>query len=186
MWSAARVGTAVSLIVCLASLGCARGEAEAAGSHRFAVPEPYRVPASDRPFFLAQDGNDGFTFVLNPTAVLPKQILVRVDTKANICGRPAGIKAYVNSTVCRATPLEWSSQELRRSGDNVFWTYALTAPDKAVLISCSEVCGPARGFCMSPLPFDDLVLTLHFDDGEVGRLATDYDAATALLRSWER
>jgi len=186
MGIAARVRTAVALIICMASLGCTRGQAEAAGRHRFAIPERYRIPASDRPFFLPPDENNGLTFVLNPTAALPKQILVGVDTKANICDRAAGTKAYVNSTVCRATPLRWRGQELRRSGDNVFWTYAVTAPDEAVLISCSEVSGPAKGLCIAPLPFDDLVLTLHLDDGEVGRLTANYDAATALLRSWER
>jgi hypothetical protein len=168
------------------SFGCAKSKAEQAGSHRFAVPEDYRIPESDRPFFLPRSENDGFTFILNPTAALPQQILVGVDTKANICGRAAGTKAYVNSTVCSAAPLHWRGRDLHRSGDAVFWNYALAGSGQAVLINCSQVSGPAKGLCMASLPFEDLVLTLHINDAEVGRLTADYDAATGLLRAWER
>jgi len=186
MGSVARVGALVAMVVCTACFGCTRGQAEQAGSHRFAVPEDYRIPESDRPFFLAPSDDDGFTFILNPTTALAQQVLVGVDTKANICRRAAGTEAYVNSTVCAASPLQWRGRELRRSGDAVFWNYALVGPEQVVLINCSQVSGPAKGLCMASLPFGDLVLTVHIDDTEVGRLAADYDAATALLRKWQR
>jgi hypothetical protein len=186
MGSVGKVDVAVVLAFCLATSGCTRTQAEAAGSLRFAVPERNRVSESDRPFFLPRSEDNGFTFVLNPTTSLRHQILVGVDTKANICRRAAGTRTYVNSTVYSATPLRWRGEELRRSGDKVFWAYTLARPDQAVLINCSQVSEPANGLCMASLPFGDLVLTLHIDDREVGRLAADYDTATALLRSWKR
>ena len=186
MGSVGRAGALIAMVVCSACFACKQGRAEQAGRHRFAVPEDYRVSESDRPFFLPRSDNDGFSFILNPAAALAQQILVGVDTKANICRRAAGTKADVNSTVCAASPLQWRGRELRRSGDTVFWNYALSEPGQAVLVNCSQVSGPAKGLCMASLPFGDLVLTLHIDDADVGRLAADYDAATALLRVWER
>jgi hypothetical protein len=164
--------------------GCARGQAQQVGGHRFVVPEAHSIAETDRPFFLPRSENDGF--VLNPTAVLPQQILVGVDTKANVCRRAAGTRAYVNSTVCTTSPLRWRYDKLRRSGDNIFWTYSLNGSTEAVLVNCSAMSGPAKGLCRAPLPFGDVVLTLHIDDTEVGRLGPDYDAAVALLRAWER
>jgi hypothetical protein len=173
------------MVVCSACFGCTRGKGAQAGTHRFAVPENYLIPKSDRPFFLPRSDNDGFTFILNPKAALPQQVLVGVDTKSNVCRRAAGTKAYVISTVCAASPPLWRDVKLRRYGDNIFWNYALAGPRQTVLISCSQVSGPAKGLCMATLPFGDLVLTLHIDDARAGRLTADYDAATALLRAWE-
>lgn len=186
MGSAGKVRVAVALAFCFATSACTGTRANVAGSHRFAVPERNRIPESDRPFFLPPSEDDGFAFVLNPAAAPPNQIVVRVDTKANICRAAAGTKAYVNATVCSATPLRWRGQELRRSGDKVFWTYTLPRGDQATLISCFQVSGAANGLCTASVPFGDLVLILHIDHTDVGRLAADYDTATALLRSWER
>jgi len=180
------------LAVLVACSACAQSKTEQAGGHRYAVADGHAVTEGDWPFFLPRSEEDGFTFVLNPKAALPHQILVGVDTKANVCRRAAGTKAYVNSTVCTASPLRWRDQELLRSGDETLWTYALNGPPaapskgRAILISCSQISGPAKGLCMAPLPFGDLVITLHLQDAEVHRLGIDYDAATALLRSWER
>jgi hypothetical protein len=182
----------VAVGVALVCSGCAGGNVERAGNHRYAVPEGYRISGRARPVFLPLSEQDGFNFVLNPRAALPEQIIVGVDTKWNICRRAAGSQAYVNTTICGATPTRWRDGQLRRFGDETFWNYALAEPGaendkpKAIAVSCSQVSGPAKGLCIAPLPFGDLVLTLNINDKDIPKLAANYDAATALLRRWER
>ncbi|CAD7342428.1 hypothetical protein SPHS6_04035 [Sphingobium sp. S6] len=46
--------------------------------------------------------------------------------------------------------------------------------------------GSRPGLCTANLPYDNLVLTIHFRDNQVGSLQALYDQSVASLRKWER
>ncbi|RYF12819.1 MAG: hypothetical protein EOO77_16840 [Oxalobacteraceae bacterium] len=158
----------------------------------FDVPKANDISDSDAPFFLPTlDPNDGFSFYLNPEASLPDRNLVGVASKSRMCARAAGTEAHVNSTVCATRPLSWRGRPLHKVSDGVFWTYDLPmeAGQKSPpsLASCSAMSGGSRpGLCTAVLPYDNLVLTIHFRDNQVGSLQALYDQSTASLHKWER
>lgn len=171
---------------------CSASATRKVEGHVFAIPKLNDIPDSDAPWFLQPlDPGDGFSFYLNPQALLPEQILVGVASKQRMCARAAETQAFVNFTVCAATPPLWRGQPLRKVSDGVFWTYDLptVAGQKAPasLASCSAMGGGSRpGICTANLPFGDLVLTIHFRDDQVGSLPAFYDQAAADLRRWEQ
>src|SRR3546814_14465452 len=74
----------------------------------------------------------------------------------------------------------WSGRTLRKVSDGVFWTYQLPAEAgqkrPPSLASCSAMGGGSRpGLCTANLPYDNLVLTIHFRDNQVGSLQALYD-----------
>src|SRR3546814_4176976 len=96
-----------------------------------------------------------------------------------MCARAAGTEALVNSTVCASRPLSWRGRTLRKVSDGVFWTYQLPAEAgqkrPPSLASCSAMGGGSRpGLCTADLPYDNLVLTIHFRDNQVGSLQALY------------
>src|SRR3546814_15296353 len=93
-----------------------------------------------------------------------------------MCARAAGTEALVNSTVCASRPLSWRGRTLRKVSDGVFWTYQLPAEAgqkrPPSLASCSAMGGGSRpGLRTANLPYDNLVLTIHFRAHQVGRSA---------------
>jgi hypothetical protein len=160
-------------------------------THRFTVPPPHAIPDSARPFFLPPS-DEGLSFVINPEAELPNQVVVGVGSRDAVCARAAGTNAYINSTVCDPLPFSWRGIPLRKSGDETFWNYLLPATggsagskQQQVLVSCYKLdAGGKRGLCTANLPFRDLVLTLHIKDSEIPNLAQYFDRATSLLRRW--
>lgn len=158
----------------------------------FDVPKENDISGSEVPFFLpALDPNDGFSFDLNPEAALSERNLVGVASRKRMCARAAGTGALVNSTVCVSRPLSWRGRPLRKVSDGVFWTYKLPMENgeksPPVLINCFAMNGGSRtGLCTASLPYDNLVLTIHFRDNQVGSLQALYDQSVASLRKWER
>src|SRR3546814_6980186 len=95
------------------------------------------------------------------------------------------------TTLFRSRPLSWRGRTLRKVSDGVFWTYQLPAEAgqkrPPSLASCSAMGGGSRpGLCTANLPYDNLVLTIHFRDNQVGSLQALYDQSVASLRKWER
>ncbi|WP_093664610.1 hypothetical protein [Sphingomonas gellani] len=188
-----RVRFAAAILLSVSPLGaCSAFATRKLEGHVFAIPKLNDIPDSDAPFFLQPlNPDDGFSFYLNPQARLPEQILIGVASRHRMCARAAGTQALINSTVCAATPLLWRGRPLRKVSDGVFWSYNLPAAAgqkaPASLASCSAISGdPRTGLCTANLPFDDLVLTVHFRDDQVGSLASFFDQAAADLRSWEQ
>src|SRR3546814_17177523 len=75
--------------------------------------------------------------------------------------------------------------------DGVFWTYQFPAEAgqkrPPSLASCSAMGGGSRpGLCTANLPYDNLVLPIHFRDNQVGSLQALYDQSVASLRKWAR
>lgn len=172
-------------------LACSASAARKLEGHTFDVPKRNDIADSDAPFFLpALDARDGFSFYLNPDARLPDQILVGVASKERMCARVAGTEARINSTVCAARPPSWRGRPLTKVSDGVFWTYDLPAEvgqqSPASLVSCSAMAGSRPGLCTAPLPYGDLILTIHFSDSQLALLATLYGQSVANLRRWER
>jgi hypothetical protein len=172
--------------------GCSASAQRTLEGRVFDVPRANDISDSDAPFFLpALDPSDGFSFYLNPQATLPERNLVGVASKKRMCARAAGTGALVNSTVCASDPLSWRGRPLRKVGDGVFWTYELPAENgeksPPALASCSAMGGGSRpGLCTANLPYDNLVLTIHFRDNQVGSLQALYDQSATSLRTWER
>lgn len=171
---------------------CSASATRKVEGHVFAIPKLNDISDSDAPFFLpALDPGDGFSFYLNPEVTLPERNLVGVASRRRMCARAVGTQALINSTVCAATPPLWRGRSLRKVSDGVFWTYdmPMMAGQKSPtsLASCSSMVGGSRpGLCTANLPFDNLVLTIHFRDSQVGSLQALYDQAAADLRSWEQ
>lgn len=158
----------------------------------FDIPKANDISDNDVPFFLpALNPNDGFSFYLNPKATLPQRNLVHVASRQRLCARAAGTEALVNSTVCATRPISWRDRPLRKVSDGAFWIYDLPAEagqkSPPSLVSCSAMGGGSRpGLCMASLPYDDLVVTVHFRDNQIGSLQALYDQSIARLRTWER
>jgi hypothetical protein len=158
----------------------------------FDVPKANDISDSDAPFFLpALDPNSGFSFYLNPNASLPERNLVAVASKRRMCARAVGTEALINSTVCAIRPISWRDRPLRKVSDGVFWTYDLPAEagqkSSPAVVSCYAMAESSqRGLCMASLPYEDLVVTVHLRDDQVGSLQALFDQSVASLRSWQR
>ncbi|APX67009.1 hypothetical protein V3I01_12965 [Sphingomonas sp. gentR] len=171
--------------------GCSASAERQLEGRVFDIPEANAILENDAPFFLpALDPRDGFSFYLNPGALLPDLNLVGVASKQRMCARAAGTAARINSTVCATSPLSWRGQPLRRVSDGVFWTYDLPAetgqkPPRS-LASCFTMENSQAGLCTASLPYGDLVLTIHFRDNQIASLQDLYDQSAASLWKWER
>lgn len=184
----------IPTVLATASLvsGCSASAQRTLEGRVFDIPKANVVLDSDAPFFLpALNPRDGFSFYLNHEATLPDRNLVGVASKKRMCARAAGTEALVNSTVCANRPFSWRGRPIRKVTDGVFWTYQLPAGKgempPSVLASCFAMAGGSRpGLCTAILPYDNLVLTIHFRDNQVGALQALYDQSATSLRRWER
>ena len=83
------------LFVAILLGGCGEG-VERVGEHRFLVPKESLVPENSYPFFLPPPKEDGFIFLLNPSAEVTEQRSVLVQEREVVCARASGLKARVN------------------------------------------------------------------------------------------
>ncbi|MEO1967746.1 MAG: hypothetical protein ABGW87_03400 [Sphingomonadaceae bacterium] len=165
--------------------GCANAQQDVA-SHHFEVPKANLIAESDYPFFLPKSGDDGFIFILNPTAELRRQSSVLVQSRDKACARANG-RGYVSQTICGSRDVEWRGQHWLKTGDDTFWTYSPSkSSGPAPFVSCfkMEVDGHS-GLCYGTFAFGDLVLTISLNDDELPSLEGIYDRATKMLQSWE-
>lgn len=166
--------------------GCTNAQQDVA-SHHFEVPDANLVAKSDYPFFLPKSGDDGFIFILNPTAELRQQRTVLVQSRNEVCARANG-GGYVSQTICGSRDVEWRGQHWLKTGDDTFWTYSPDAPSEATapFVSCNKMQMEGHsGLCHATLALGDLALTISLDDDELPSLEATYDRAATLLRSWE-
>lgn len=158
------------------------------GNHRFRVPPEHLVPESTYPFFLPPPSEDGFIFLLNPTAARTEQHSVLVQKREIICARARGSKARVNSTICAPEQVEWRGHRWLRNGNETHWTYSPEMPSgsPAPFVSCFKITIPDHpGLCGAILPADDLALTISLNADELPALEGTYERAVSALRAWE-
>ncbi len=182
---------AIAALVVVGSLAFLSGGTRKLNGHVFTVPAANDIPDSWTPFFLPLPGpGDGFSFYLNPEAVLPARVLIGVESKQRICSRAAGSQALVIGTVCAAAMPRWRGVAMRKDGDGVFWRYALpstTGHAAAAPVNCSALADKSGdGLCTAVLPYKDLVLSIHLRDSRVQSLEALYDDAVGKLERWER
>lgn len=174
------------LLVAIMLGGCS--EVERVGTHRFKVPAENLVPESARPFFLPPATEDGFIFLLNPTASLAEQRSVLVQELAMVCDRARGLKAHVNSTICATEEVAWKGRRWLRNGDETRWTYSPETPSGSPppFVSCFKMTIPDHpGLCSATLAADDLALTISLNADELPSLEAAYESAVSALRTWE-
>ncbi len=175
------------LLAALFLWGCSE-EVERVGKHRFRVPPENLIPESERPFFLPEPEEDGFSFLLNPTAARTEQRSVLVQEREMICARARGLKARVNSTICAPEEVEWRGRRWLRNGNETHWTYSPEMPSgsPAPFVSCFKMTIPDHpGLCSATLPADDLALTINLNADELPALEATYERAVSALRIWE-
>src|SRR6185312_16092994 len=134
---------------------------ERSAGRLFDVPRANLIPDSARPFFLPPS-RDGFIFKLNPEAALPEQVIIGVESKADVCARAAGSHARANTTICNDHQVKWRAP-LQRSGDDTIWSYTAGEAGKtSVIVGCFKATN--GGLCTSALPWRDQVLNISFRD----------------------
>jgi hypothetical protein len=187
MGASKRIRCADGVVLAVFLLGGCGDELERVGSHRFRVPAENLVPESARPFFLPPPREDGFIFLLNPSAPLAEQRSVLVQERSTICDRARGLKAYVNSTICAKEEVEWRGRGWLRSGDDTNWTYSpgTASGSPAPFVSCIKMTIPGHpGLCSATLPAEDLALTISLNADELPALEAAYNRAVSALRTW--
>ncbi len=182
----------LSICVCLTAAFslAACNNVQNEGGFQFQVPEENLISKSDYPFFLAGwPDTDGFIFILNPEAPLQKHVSVVVSDREDVCANANETNAYVNTSACAPSSIDWRNGPLVRHGDASFWTYSVAAiPDDkpAIFVSCHAMSLEGHpGICTATLPFKSLVLSIGVDDDEVPNLDRVFDRTVTVLENWE-
>lgn len=157
------------------------------GSRVFDVPERH-VITSDFPF-LPSSQNDGLTFVLNPDAERAKQILVGVDTAAEVCHRPGKPVVDMVPRACAVAegraataPLGRLVKKLRFPDDDTQWDYH--SENGGVVAMCTPESD--NGSCDATFAWKNMIVSVSFDEGNIDRLEALQKDVSVLLQSWDR